>query len=255
MGLEIDKLAGELDPLSFLPGVAEKLGWYVYALGDPRDRTIFYVGKGRGDRVYQHARYAKKVSGETAPQLKLEKIREIHKAGLEVGVEIVRHRIENENLAYEVEAAVIDAFRLTGADLTNLASGHGTQRGWRPLEAIIAEYVAKPVEIEHPVVLIRISKLFEYGMTPEALYKATREWWRMTPSRHSPQWAFAVYDGIVRAVYRIERWEQEPPTVNRKRRWAFDGVRDPKMEERYLWTDVSRDLPRGAQNPIKYVKC
>lgn len=243
------------DPLSFLPGVAEKLGWYVYALRDPRNDTIFYVGKGKGDRVYQHARHAKKVSGETAPQLKLQTIRDILDEGREVGVEIVRHRIDTEDLAYEVEAAVIDALRLAGAELTNLAGGHGTSRGWRPLEAIVAEYVAKPVEIEHPVVLIRIANLFEHGMTEEALYRATREWWRMKPSRHNPNWAFAVYDGIVRAVYRIERWEQEPPTVKRKRRWAFDGVRDAEMEERYLWTDVSRDLPRGAQNPIKYVNC
>ena len=242
------------DPLAFLPGVAEKLGWYVYALRDPRTGVIFYVGKGKGGRVYAHARQAKKVSGETGLQLKLGTIREIHANGLEVGVEIVRHRIENEVLAYEVEAAVIDALRLAGTELANLAGGHGTSRGWRPLEAIVAEYVARPVEIEHPVVLIRISNLYEHGMTPEALYKATREWWRITPSHHNPQWALAVYQGIVRAVYRIERWEQEPPT-NRKRRWAFDGVRDIGIEERYLWTDVTRYLPLGARNPVKYVNC
>ena len=149
---------------------------------------------------------------------------------------------------------MIDALRLAGIELTNLAGGHGTSRGWRPLEAIVIEYVAKPVEIEHRVVLIRIANLFEHGMTAEALYKATREWWRMTPGRHNPQWAFAVYSGIVRAVYRIERWEQEPPT-DRKRRWAFDGIRDGEMEERYQWTDVTRYLPVGAQNPIKYVNC
>jgi uncharacterized protein len=247
-------VARDRDPLSFLGGVAEKLGWYVYALRDPRDGGIFYVGKGKGQRVYHHARHAKKVAGESAPQLKLSTIRDIHAASLEVGVEIVRHQIETEEIAYEVEAAVIDAMALLGANLTNVVGGHGTSRGWRPLEAIVAEYVAKPVEIEHPVVLIRITSLYEHGMTAEALYKATREWWRMTPSRHNPKWAFAVYNGIVRAVYRIERWEQEQPG-DRKPRWAFDGVRDQEMEERYLWTDVTRDLPRGARNPIKYVNC
>jgi hypothetical protein len=41
---------------SLVPGVAEKLGYYVYALRDPtRSGAIFYVGKGQGDRVYQHA--------------------------------------------------------------------------------------------------------------------------------------------------------------------------------------------------------
>jgi hypothetical protein len=224
----------------------------VYALRDPRNSAIFYVGKGKGDRAYQHARHAKKVSGESVPQLKLGTIRDIHDEGREVGVEIVRHRIENEDVAYEVEASVIDALRLAGTELTNLAGGHGTSRGWRPLEAIVSEYGAKPVEIENPVVLIRIPTLYEHGMTPEALYKATREWWRMNPYRHNPQWAFAVHDGIVRAVYRIERWE---PHTDRKQRWAFDGVRDTEMEARYLWTNVSRYLRGSAQNPIKYVNC
>lgn len=243
------------DPLSFLPGVAEKLGWYVYALRDPHGE-IFYVGKGKGDRVYQHARHAKKISGETAPQLKLQTIRKIHAESREVGVEIVRRGIENEDLAYEVEAAVIDALRLAGKELTNLAGGHGSSRGWRPLEEIVVEYVAESVEIapEHRVALIRISRRFAEVRTPEDLYEITRQWWVVAPKRRKPDYAFSVYNGIVRAVYKIHSWEQEPRSSMRGR-WAFHGERDPQMEECYLWTDVSRYLPNGAQNPIKYVNC
>jgi hypothetical protein len=36
--------------------------------------------------------------------------------------------MESEELAYEVEAAVIDALRLAGAELTNLAGGHGANQ-------------------------------------------------------------------------------------------------------------------------------
>lgn len=36
------------------PYVAEQLGWYVYLLRDPRDAEVFYVGKGRGNRVFAH---------------------------------------------------------------------------------------------------------------------------------------------------------------------------------------------------------
>jgi hypothetical protein len=63
----------ERDPLSFLPGVAERLGLYVYALRDPRSDEI-YVGKGVGNRAHAHARHAQKVSGETTEQLKLIRI-------------------------------------------------------------------------------------------------------------------------------------------------------------------------------------
>ena len=40
---------------SFPPGVAEQLKWYVYRLIDPRNGETFYVGKGKGDRVFEHA--------------------------------------------------------------------------------------------------------------------------------------------------------------------------------------------------------
>ena len=34
----------------------EDLGHYVYALMDPRDMVIFYVGKGQGSRATAHIR-------------------------------------------------------------------------------------------------------------------------------------------------------------------------------------------------------
>jgi len=248
-------VTAQRDPLSFLPGVAEKLGWYVYALRDPRNSAIFYAGKGVGNRVYQHARHARKLTGQSGEQLKLATIREVHDAGLEVGVEIIRHGIPDEQAAYEVEAAVIDTLALTGSDLTNLVGGHGSERGWRRLEDIVAEYAAEPVEIapEHRVALIRIRRRFAEVRTPEDLYEVTRQWWVVAPNRRKPDYAFSVYNGIVRAIYKINSWEQEPQ--GGRGRWCFHGERSPELEEQYLWKDVGRYLSLGAQNPIKYVNC
>jgi hypothetical protein len=39
---------------AFPPGVASKLKTYVYRLIDPRNGETFYVGRGQGDRVFQH---------------------------------------------------------------------------------------------------------------------------------------------------------------------------------------------------------
>jgi hypothetical protein len=96
-------------PTGVLPGVGERLGYYVYALRDPRDGAIFYVGEGRG-RSCLSARppRAKVDPSGTRAQLKLGTIHAIHDAGLTVGVEILRHGIADEKTAYEVEAAVID---------------------------------------------------------------------------------------------------------------------------------------------------
>jgi hypothetical protein len=242
------------DPLAFLPGVGERLGYYVYALRDPRDGAIFYVGKGKGDRAYQHARHARKVDpSETRAQLKLGTIHAIHDAGLTVGVEILRHGIADEKTAYEVEAAVIDVLELTGAKLANVVGGrHDRLRGWRQLEEIMAGYAAEPVEIHHPVMLVRVSREFHRARSPEALYEATRKWWAISPKRHHSKWAFAVFDGIVRAVYAIDSWEQVPEGG---RRWAFRGHRDAEMEELYIWKHVRDYLSTGAQNPIRYVNC
>jgi len=66
--------------------VAERLGWYVYRLIDPRNGETFYVGKGRGNRIFQHVGQhvgGRPVTGagdedeEDASDLKLQRIKEI----------------------------------------------------------------------------------------------------------------------------------------------------------------------------------
>jgi hypothetical protein len=244
------------DPLSFLPGVGERLGHYVYALVDPRDSRIFYVGKGVGDRAYHHARHAMRVDrSKTSEELKLDRIRAVHEAGLDVQVEIIRHSLDDEAQAFEVKAALIDALKLAGLELTNAVAGQGARRGWRPLEELVSEYAAKPIEIqaEHRALLIRLNDAQWQAArgVPKELYERTRASWVVAPARRKPDWAFAVYDGIVRGVYRIGSWER----ASDGRRWLFEGSRDAAMEEIYLWSDVSGHLPRGARNPITYVNC
>lgn len=260
-GADVDMPAApERDPVAFLPGVAEKLGWYVYALRDPlHDDAVFYVGKGKGDRAYQHAVHARVTApGESRENLKLDTIRAIHSAGASVGIEIVRHAIPDEQIAFEVEAGVIDALRMAGFPLSNQIRGHRTQGGWRPLAELVPELQAHRVKITEPVVLIRIRSLYRTSMAPEDLYEATRKWWRYS-GRRKPVWAFAVYDGIVRAVFKIEGdWVGPSPdelTDRSKGRKKFSGRRDREMEDRYLWTHVGDYMPAGSQNPLRYVGC
>lgn len=42
--------------IRFSDTVIEKLQFYVYRLIDPRNGETFYVGRGRGNRVFDHVR-------------------------------------------------------------------------------------------------------------------------------------------------------------------------------------------------------
>ena len=107
--------------LTLPPEVAAAIGHYVYALKDPRDGAVFYIGKGIGDRVHAHVREAL----GTGAVAKLERIRQIQASGADVRHVIIRSGLASEAEALAVEQAVIDALTLAGAPLTNLVKGHG----------------------------------------------------------------------------------------------------------------------------------
>jgi hypothetical protein len=248
--------------------VAEKLHFYVYLLIDPRNEKPFYVGKGSGDRCFGHLDEARKTEKDSSRDYpKLKKIREIEKDG-QVRIDLLRWGLEGqegEQTAYAIEAAAIDLLRL---DIDNRASGLARGKGRISAEEVDITLGATPANFDpkHRLMLVRVARQFRVGMDEEALYVATRQWWRIGADRmklgssRSPEWAMAVYKGVVRAVYRIERWR--PPSAKQiaaepqlKGRWAFTGKLDSEMTERYAGSDVSAKLPISAQNPIRYVNC
>ncbi len=93
---------------------------YVYELVDSRNNFVFYVGKGRGERAFQHKEEASKSDKSND---KLNKIREIEEAGSEVKVRVIG-RYETEDEAFAVESTLVHW--VYGYDnLTNVQSGHG----------------------------------------------------------------------------------------------------------------------------------
>lgn len=90
--------------MEFKQSVKEALAYYVYALVDPRDHKIFYIGKGKDNRVFQHAAAT---IDEIEQGLKLETIKDIISEGKQVEYYILRHNLD-EKEAYLVESAIID---------------------------------------------------------------------------------------------------------------------------------------------------
>ena len=116
----------------FSQAVCEKIGYYVYVLKDPRNSEIFYIGKGKGNRVFQHVACALETEYESD---KLSLIREIKNTGQEVEHYILRHRL-TEDEAITIESVCID---LTGLEnLTNKVKGyHSWDEGLKSIDEII----------------------------------------------------------------------------------------------------------------------
>lgn len=233
----------------FPQSVVERLRFYVYALRDPRDGAVFYVGKGTGNRVFQHAAESLARPNQTD---KLERIRAIHTSGAHVQYEIVRHGLE-EQQAFEVESALIDWIGVHA--LTNSVDGHHADtRGRMKVAELIATYGAKPVVISEPTILVILNRRFERNIDAERLYEATRGDWVLGARKSKAKYVVAVFRGLVRAVYRVESWDPVENNGAAKKRWRFTGTPAAELQH-LLGGDVTSYLPGVSQNPIRYVNC
>lgn len=242
--------------------VGEKLEWYVYALIDPRDGRLFYVGKGNGNRVFEHAQDAIKGTSETD---KLILIREILNSGNTVDTLILRHGISSEKQAYLVESALIDFcvmlvnrnFDLrTG--LTNIVAGHHSEVfGIMSTSDVIALYEApKAPKIRERAIIFRIPRLWTPAMPPAELFEATHGWWVLGERRKKANYGFAVSKGVIRGVYRIDSWRERKEgdrefIEGEKTRWGFEGEIAPEMSQ-YLNTSVAHLFKKGNASPAMY---
>lgn len=119
------------------------------------------------------------------------------------------------------------------------------------------------MKITEPSILIRINQKYQEGMSGQALLEITRGIWKVGARREKAQYAFAVYQGIVKEVYRIKSWHPQGTLKYQTRkdftstgRWEFDGELAPQdIRDKYVDESVSEFFPRNAQNPIKYVNC
>jgi hypothetical protein len=242
---------------SFPPEVIEKLGFYVYRLIDPRTGETFYVGKGKNNRVFQHARAAGKIEGNGSEDdditNKLKQIREILQAGLDVGHVIHRHGMD-EATAFQVEAALMDAYPgihniASGADSGDYGSMHATE--------IINKYRAEPAEFRHKSILINVARGLAKGYD---LYDATCFAWKIGVKKAQlAEVILPVAKGIIKGACVNAKWrpatsENFPGKPNEPDRMAFDGDEAPE-EIRRLY--VGKRIPesyqqQGAANPIRY---
>ncbi|MDH6355092.1 hypothetical protein M2132_001429 [Dysgonomonas sp. PH5-45] len=231
----------------------EELNYYVYILVDPRDNKIFYVGKGKDNRVFAHIACS---LNEELESDKLNIIREITLCGKTVKHFIVRHGL-NENEAFLVESVLIDFLSYSDffsvCTISNIQAGHHQWfKGIKTVEELEQLYACEPLNIEniqHNLITININKTYNIKNDYHPnIYEATRKSWKIN-ERRLPQieYVLSEFRGIVRAIFKPTKW------LKNGDRWMFEGIEitDKEITDLYL----NKSLPekkKGEANPIKY---
>jgi hypothetical protein len=126
--------------------------------------------------------------------------------------------------------------------------------------------------IDEPVVAISIGGQYPNSKNADDLYNITRGTWRIDRQRAKrAKYAFAVYKGVIKEVYKIVEWRRAsrelyaffarlagsqpselPPDFDDGRSEFVGELAPEAVRQRY----VGRQLPkRHSQNPILYFNC
>jgi hypothetical protein len=243
----------------------EELKYYVYILIDPRDNNIFYVGKGKDNRVFYHINESIFNPNETE---KLEIIRSIKLENLKVKHYIIKHGLE-ENEAIIVESVLIDFLTFRDfqdvAKISNVVAGHHSfKQGIKTVNECEILYNCeelKKEDIQHNILVININKTFDNKRKKKIenpvyerpnIYEATRGWWVLDKKRaENTELVLAEYKGVIRAVFKPEKWVQDIENRGAKR-WGFEGpeITSKDILDIYLNKEVAKS--KGMANPIRY---
>jgi hypothetical protein len=244
----------KLNKNSFPDEVSAKLKNYVYRLIDPRNGETFYVGRGQGNRVFQHAAGITEGMSKEGLSDKSDRIREIKNAGLEV-IHIVHKHGIHDDVVNHVEAALIDAY----PGLTNEQGGEGSG-SYGPMHAdeIIRLYALPEMEEnpEEKLVLINVNYISDRSST-EAIYKQVKGNWRIAVNRaRKADYVIAVFRGVAIGVFKANVWRD---STEHEGRFCFDGeAADKNVWDKFVGTHgkrISNEAMKHIQYPIRYWKC
>ena len=256
--------------------IFDALGYYVYALVDPRDKQIFYVGKGKNDRVLQHVEGIAGKANDKDDTEKIAHIKAIQAEGKEVEYYILRHALK-ENEAYIVESSIIDL--LTFQDfqkqvighLSNIQSGHHQSAfGIKSLKEIEEYYGAEEYDLKSKVkeglnfIAIKLNSHKLQEEYDNNLFKQTSFCWRVSLARANKcHYVLAMVNGIVRDIFPCYKtWRKTAPKeVSKKypkdeKRYCFDKIeaKDSQELEKLKKELIGKRIKglHNAQNAIAY---
>lgn len=233
----------------------EKIGYYVYALIDPRNEKPFYIGKGVGNRVFNHLQCALE---QVTVNDKYNMIRTIAQEKCEIKHIIIRHGL-NEHQAFEIESTLIDLLNYFDFDITNEVAGHNTyESGIMTTNEIIRLHNAQPLTVlEDLVIIININKTYKRGKDSNSIYQATKECWVVGEKRReNVTHALSEYRGLIVEVFEIDNWypvQTKDKKGEDKIRWGFNGkIASSEIRSKYINKSIAHIKKQGAANSIRY---
>ena len=242
--------------MKFTNEVINEIKSYVYIYTNPNTKKVFYIGKGQGNRCFEHLE-------EDTESQKVKEINALKNDGQMPIIELLRYGL-TDNEASLIESSLIDFVGLD--NLTNKVRGlHSKSFGRTSIDDINIKYTADEVTVTDEVIAITINKLFYSDITEEALYEATRGVWKLGERRTKAKFAFAVFQGVIREVFEINQWypsgtleynTQDCSKFKEMSRWEFDGkIANDLTRNKYIKKSIKNYIKQGSQNPIKYINC
>jgi hypothetical protein len=189
----------------------EKLGKYIYALRDPRDRKIFYIGQGTNDRLFDHFKEAEVCFKSSRPfndlSSKVIRILDIWKNSEDVQWLILSHNLPlDSDIADYVESAIVDSLSESqnGETLNDVSPPKSSRLLPDDLDAMAADFV-NPQESYKAVFIFPIQNALANGATP---YNATRTAWTVGNSYSilNPSFAVGLKNSISKGSFEILSW-------------------------------------------------
>ncbi len=236
----------------------EQLKYYVYLLIDPKTDEPFYVGKGTGNRVFNHVKCA--LEEEESSSHKYEEIRRILSENNQVKHLIVRHGL-TENNAFEVESALIDTFKFIPKFKYyvrgNIQGGvNSIEKGLMTTDEIIRLYNAETLfEIGTNCVIININRTYKRGSSENTIYDATKEIWDIKERRRKKiEYVLSEYRGLIVEVFKVVKWYSKVRGYNPGAKkygqtylgYGFEGiVAEDSERNKYINKTISPFKKRG----------
>jgi len=243
---------------NFSTSVIKQLGCYVYRFVDPRNHETFYIGIGRGNRIFAHLEcslcsynnenYLRK--GEKVDLLEYDRINTIKEAGYKIEPLIERWGL-SYNEALIIESVFFDFYKMD--KLSNNCFFWQKEHGQTTVDKLESNLYCEEYQDDESNPKYIIIKVKDERLKIEGREKATSTNILLSYDKaQSYKYVLSVSFGVVREVYKVKEWKRDQ--LSCKCSFVSEpcekGIRDiflnKKIPDAYL--------RKGLANPVLYSK-